>query len=123
MSDFKIAVYDLKQAERFNGKFSKKISNVMDVRKVGTEYAEKYNENFEASGSFYELNKSENDKFIALAIKKNPKLKVGGDKPISKMNVEELKGFLTENEVGFESDAKKDDLIELAKGVEIPETK
>lgn len=70
MSDLKIAVYDLKQAERFNGKFSKKISNVMDVRKVGTDYAEKYNENFEASGSFYELNKSENDKFIALAKKK-----------------------------------------------------
>lgn len=70
MSDLKIAVYDLKQAERFNGKFSKKIANVMDIRKVGTEYAEKYNENFEVSGSFYELNKSENDKFIELAKKK-----------------------------------------------------
>lgn len=70
MSDLKIAVYDLKQAERFNGKFSKKISNVMDIRKVGIEYAEKHNENFEKSGSFYELNKSENDKFIALAKKK-----------------------------------------------------
>ena len=70
MSDLKIAVYDLKQAERFNGKFNKKISNVVDIRKVGIEYAEKHNKNFEASGSFYELNKSENDKFIALAKEK-----------------------------------------------------
>ena len=76
MDSIQIAVYDLKQAEQFEGKFDKKMSAVRDVRKVSIKYAEMHNKNFDSSGSFYELNKVENDKFLALVKgKKEPKKK------------------------------------------------
>ena len=74
MSDLKIAVYDLKQAEQMDGKFDKNFSRVIDLRKVSTEFAKVHNDNFEFSGSYYELNKSENDKFKKIAKEKLEKI-------------------------------------------------
>ena len=77
MGDLKIAVYDLKQAERFNGKFDKKIFSTIDTKKVFIEYAENHNKTFDKTGSFYDINKSENEKFIKLANEKLEKMKKG----------------------------------------------
>lgn len=118
MATLNIAVYDLKQAEQIGGKFLKSTARTMDVRKVGIEYAENHNKRYEQTGSYYEINKELNDDFIKLALEKNPKLEIGGSKSVSKMNVEELKGYLTDNDVEYSDDAKKADLVELANGVE-----
>ncbi|MCH6575172.1 MAG: hypothetical protein IH795_08210 [Bacteroidetes bacterium] len=70
-----MAVYDLKQAERIQGKFDKKFSVIQTTKKVRIEYAENHNKRFEITGSYYEVNKDENKKFIESAEKKSPKLK------------------------------------------------
>lgn len=73
MAALNLAVYDLKQAERVHGKYDKKNSIVVDLRKVMKSFAKEHNEHFEQSGSWFEINKKKNDEYIQLSEKKNPK--------------------------------------------------
>lgn len=116
MGGLKIAVYDLKQAERVLGKFNKDVSVVVDTKKVYIAYAENHNERFKQTGSYYEINEKKNDAFIEAAKKKNPSL--FEDKPVSKMNVEELKVYLSEHDIEILPEDKKADLLEKANGIE-----
>lgn len=69
-----VSVYDLKQAEKFNGEFKKSLSNVQKSgMKISEEQAEDHNRNFDVSGSFYELNEKDTEKYLELA-----KVKRGG---------------------------------------------
>lgn len=69
-----VAVYDLMQAEKIKGKFDKKAGVWVDTKKVYIKYAEKHNENYAVSGSYYQLNKEENEAYLESAKEKNPKI-------------------------------------------------
>ena len=66
----KINVYDLKQAERFNGKFDKDMSVLVDVKKVSKAYADKHNKSFKTTGSFFVLNEEKNEAYQKAVIEK-----------------------------------------------------
>lgn len=69
-----VSVYDLKQAEKFNGRFRANLSNVQKSgMKISEEQAEDHNKNFDVSGSFYELNEKDTEKYLELV-----KVKKGG---------------------------------------------
>ena len=62
-----VAVYDLKQADRFNGNFRKSLSNVeKSGMKISEKQAEAYNKNFENSGSFYKINEKDTEDYLEL---------------------------------------------------------
>ncbi len=66
----KINVYDLKQAEKENGKWNKKDSQTQrEGMKVSKKDADDYNKNFKNSGRYYQLNRratTRYDKMVAV---------------------------------------------------------
>lgn len=72
-----VSVYDLKQAEKFNGEFKKSLSNVQKSgMKISEKQAEHHNENFDVSGSFYELNEKDTEKYLELVKAKRGEVEV-----------------------------------------------
>lgn len=71
-SKAKVAVYDLKQAEKVQGKWSKSFSTVKRANaKVSDVFVKEYNKNFEVSGSYYELNKEATEEYKAKVTEKS----------------------------------------------------
>ena len=77
----KVSVYDLKQAEQFNGKFGIYTEDEFkEFMKISDEQAENHNKNFKVSGSFYEVNKKDTEKYLELAkVKKGEVEETKGD--------------------------------------------
>jgi len=53
-----MGVYDVRQAEKWEGKFKKDLSVLVDTRKFPHSYAETVNDNFNNTGKYLALNES-----------------------------------------------------------------